>query len=44
MRIKLEQTCGLTVVGRKQRNLTYNSTNYEGREQSHLTYNSANYQ
>ena len=44
MRIKLEQTCGLTVVGRKQSNLTYNSTNYEGREQSHLTYNSTNYQ
>ena len=39
MRIKLEQTCGLTVVGRKQSDLTYNSTNYEGREQSDLTYN-----
>jgi len=39
MRIKLEQTCGLTVVGRKQSNLTYNSTNYEEREQSDLTYN-----
>jgi len=44
MRIKLEQTCGLTVVGRKQSDLTYNSTNYEGREQSDLIYNSTNYQ
>ena len=39
MRIKLEQTCGLTVIGRKQSDLTYNSANYEGREQSNLTYN-----
>jgi len=39
MRIKLEQTCGLTVVERKQSDLTYNSANYEGREQSDLTYN-----
>ena len=39
MRIKLEQTYGLTVVGRKQSDLTYNSTNYEGREQSDLIYN-----
>jgi len=39
MRIKLKQTCGLTVVGRKQSNLTYNSANYEGKEQSNLTYN-----
>jgi len=29
MRIKLEQTCGLTVVGREQSDLTYNSTNYQ---------------
>ena len=39
MRIKLEQTCGLTVIGRKQSVLTYNSANYEGREHSNLTYN-----
>ena len=39
MRIKLEQTCGLTVVGRKQSDLTYNSTNYKEREQSNLRYN-----
>ena len=39
MRIKLEQTCGLTVIGRKQSDLTYNSANYEGREHSNLTYN-----
>jgi len=44
MRIKLEQTCGLTVVGKKQSDLTYNSTNYEGREQSDLMHNNANYQ
>ena len=49
MRIKLEQTCGLTIVGRKQSDLTYNlQTNYGltvvEREQSDLTYNSANYQ
>jgi len=39
MRIKLEQTCGLTLVGRKQSDLTYNSANYEGKKQSDLTYN-----